>query len=65
MPALMALAEDVYKAHAICVRCGDLAYVSHRLVQSDKRVLLGETDSYEPLCRDCYNKAIAAEQAES
>lgn len=62
MPALMAIAEDVYKTHAICVHCGDLAYVSHRLVHSDKRVLLGETDSYEPLCRTCYEKAIATEQ---
>ena len=63
MPALMAIADDVYKTHAICVHCGDLAYVSHRLVASDKRVLLGETDSYEPLCRECYNKAIASEEA--
>ena len=54
MPALMAVAEDVYKTHAICVRCGDLAWVSHRLVMNDKRVLLGETESYEPLCRNCY-----------
>lgn len=57
MPALMAIADDVYKTHAICVRCGDLAYVSHRTVSSDKRVLLGETESYEPLCRTCYEKA--------
>lgn len=63
MPALMAIADDVYKTHAICVHCGDLAYVSHRLVSSDKRVLLGETESYEPLCRACYRQAIAAEQA--
>ena len=49
MPALMAIADDVYKTHAICVHCGDLAYVSHRTVSSDKRVLLGETESYEPL----------------
>jgi thymidine kinase len=63
IPALMAIADDVYKTHAICVHCGDLAYVSHRLVQSEKRVLLGETESYEPLCRVCYNKALAAEQA--
>jgi len=63
MPALMAIAEDVYKTHAICVHCGDLAYVSHRLVHSDKRVLLGETDSYEPLCRSCYRKALEAEEA--
>ncbi len=61
MPALMAIADDVYKTHAICVHCGDLAYVSHRLVQSQKRVLLGETDSYEPLCRVCYEKVIAQE----
>ena len=56
MPALCAVAEDVYKVHAICVRCGALAYVSHRLVESDKRVLLGEMTEYEPICRDCYNK---------
>ena len=56
MPALLAIAEDVYKTHAICVRCGNLAYVSHRLVDSDKRVLLGETEKYEPLCRECYQK---------
>lgn len=62
MPALMAIADDVYKTHAICVHCGDLAYISHRTVNNDKRVLLGETDSYEPLCRTCYEKAIALEK---
>ena len=56
MPALCAIADDVAKVHAICVRCGSLAYVSHRLVDDDKRVLLGETGEYEPLCRACYNK---------
>ena len=61
MPALLAIAEDVYKTHAICVRCGNLAYVSHRLVDSDKRVLLGETEKYEPLCRECYEKAKNAD----
>lgn len=55
MPALMAVAEDVYKTHAICVRCGALAYVSHRLVNEEKQVLLGEMNEYEPICRDCYN----------
>ena len=61
MPALMAIAEDVYKTHAICVHCGDLAYVSHRLVDSDKRVLLGETEKYEPICRACWEKAQRGE----
>ena len=58
MPELMAIADDVYKVHAICVRCGALAYVSHRLVEGEKQVLLGETKEYEPICRDCYNKAM-------
>ena len=57
IPALCAIADDVTKVHAICVECGALAYVSHRLVANDKRVLLGETEEYEPLCRDCYRKA--------
>ncbi len=56
MPALMAIADDVYKVHAICVRCGALAYVSHRLVAGEKQVLLGEMAEYEPICRDCYNE---------
>ena len=65
MPALCAIADDVTKVHAICVRCGSLAYVSHRLIQNDKRVLLGEKMEYEPLCRDCYQKAIKEETAEN
>jgi len=56
MPALCAIAEEVYKVHAICVQCGALAYVSHRLVDSDKQVLLGEMTEYEPICRECFNK---------
>lgn len=63
MPALMAIAEDVQKVHAICVRCGNLANFSHRLTKSKDLVVLGEKDIYEPLCRDCYNAAIAEEQS--
>jgi thymidine kinase len=58
MPALMAIADSVTKVHAICVKCGNLAYVSHRLVDGEKQVLLGEKMEYEPLCRECYNKAM-------
>ena len=63
MPALCAIADDVTKVHAICVKCGNLAYVSHRTVEGSQRVLLGETQEYEPLCRECYQKAIAEEKA--
>lgn len=57
MPDLFAVAEDVTKVHAICMQCGDLAQYSHRKVKNDNKVLLGETDSYEPLCRTCFIKA--------
>lgn len=61
MPALCAIADDVTKVHAICVRCGAQAYVSHRKVQNDKRVLLGEVNEYEPLCRECYKEVMKGE----
>ncbi len=54
VPELMAIAEYVTKVHAICMRCGNLASYSHRLSNDDKRVLLGEKDTYEPLCRECF-----------
>ena len=63
MPALCAIADDVTKVHAICVKCGNLAYVSHRTVEGSQRVLLGETQEYEPLCRECYQKALQEEVA--
>jgi thymidine kinase len=55
-PNLIATAEYVTKVHAICMQCGNLAYVSHRKTKEESLVLLGETDSYEPLCRNCFNK---------
>ena len=42
IPALCAVADEVTKVHAICVKCGNLAYVSHRTVANERRVLLGE-----------------------
>ena len=57
MPQLLASAEYVTKVHAICVDCGQLAYVSHRTVANENLVLLGETDNYKPLCRQCYNSS--------
>lgn len=58
IPALLATAEYVTKVHAICVRCGNLANHSHRISKEEKLVMLGETESYEPLCRDCFQEAI-------
>ncbi len=62
MPALCAIADEVSKVHAICVKCGNLANYSHRTVKNDKQVMLGETAEYEPLCRECYLKARKEEE---
>jgi len=56
IPNLLAVAEYITKVHAICVKCGSLAHFSHRTVVSEKLVVLGEKESYEPLCRRCYAK---------
>ena len=58
MPQLMAIADEVTKVHAICVRCGALAYVSHRIVDDERQVMLGEKAEYEPLCRCCYQQEM-------
>ena len=55
MPALMSIAELVTKVHAVCVQCGAPATYSYRTVANESKILLGEKESYEPLCRICYN----------
>ncbi len=62
MPNLMAVAEHVTKVHAICVKCGNIAQHSHRLTKSDKLVVLGEKESYEPICRHCFNALIPLDE---
>lgn len=58
MPAILSISEYITKVHAICMRCGSLAQYSFRKSEEEQVVLLGEKDKYEPLCRECYNKAI-------
>ncbi len=62
MPELLAIAENVTKVHAICMNCGNLAQFSHRTIDEDKLVMLGETESYEPLCRKCYLEKLSAQK---
>ncbi len=57
MPALMAVAEFVTKVHPICIRCGAIAVYSHRLTMDKNTVVVGERETYEPLCRACYNES--------
>jgi len=62
MPALMALADDVDKLHAVCVKCGGEATRSQRLIDgkpapaSDAVIKVGGTEFYEARCRSCYER---------
>ena len=63
MPALLSTAEYITKVHAICVECGDLAHHSYRFSQNNDLVLVGEQDSYKPLCRSCFTTNQADKKA--
>jgi thymidine kinase len=54
VPALMAVAEDVTKTLAICVRCGAPANNTQRLTESAERIVVGAQGVYEARCRRCY-----------
>jgi thymidine kinase len=60
LPILMALADEVCKLKAICVRCGNDAHHTQRLINgfpaaySDPIVLVGAAELYEARCRDCF-----------
>jgi thymidine kinase len=56
IPNLLATADYITKVHAICMKCGDIAHHSFRLVTNDEKVMLGEKESYEPRCRSCYHR---------
>ena len=54
MPQLLAIADYITKVHAICMHCGDLANHSYRTVKENSLIMLGEKESYIPLCRSCF-----------
>ncbi|WP_294343110.1 thymidine kinase [uncultured Clostridium sp.] len=60
MPQLMAIAEFVDKITAICMKCGNPATKTQRLIDgkpadyNDPIVLIGAKESYEARCRNCH-----------
>jgi thymidine kinase len=54
MPQLLAIAEYITKTHAICVRCGQPANYSQRIVDVEGQVVVGAGDAYEARCRRCF-----------
>ncbi|EFI41347.1 MULTISPECIES: thymidine kinase [Peptoniphilus] len=58
---LMSRSDYLNKHHAVCTVCGADAWVSHRKTKSDERIVIGATEEYEPLCRNCYNEILKKE----
>src|SRR5919112_1905716 len=54
MPELLAVAEYITKTHAICMRCGQPANYSQRIVELEGQVVVGASDAYEARCRRCF-----------
>jgi len=58
MPQMLAIAEYVTKLHAVCAESGTMAHYSQRVVENEDRVLVGETEAYEPRSRNCYRPPV-------
>jgi thymidine kinase len=68
MPQLLAIAEYITKALAICVVCGNPANRTYRKKRRAGRVVVGGTDLYEARCRRCYElgrRAVAPDDPSS
>ena len=63
VPELMAVADEVVKLSAVCIRCGAPAVHTQRLGQSQTLVVVGAAGLYEARCRACF-KPYADESAE-
>ena len=62
MPQLMAVAEYIEKTLAICMKCGNPANYTQRLVDSSDRVLVGATGTYEARCRRCFEPVLTKDE---
>ncbi len=59
MPRLLAIAEEITKLLAICVRCGNPAVHTQRLVKSEDLIVVGAAGMYEARCRRCFEPQLA------
>ena len=64
MPRLLAVAEEITKLLAICMRCGNPAVHTQRLVASEELIVVGATGMYEARCRRCFEPQLAHQKIE-
>jgi thymidine kinase len=59
IPRLLAVAEEITKLLAICMRCGNPAVHTQRLVASEDLIVVGAAGMYEARCRRCFEPQLA------
>jgi thymidine kinase len=62
IPELLAMAESITKTLAICMRCGNPAKHTQRLVESDDLIVVGAAGMYEARCRRCFEPGIPKQE---
>jgi len=62
IPELLALAESITKTLAICMRCGNPAKHTQRLVESEDLIVVGAAGLYEARCRRCFEPGIPKQE---
>ncbi len=62
MPTLLTLAESITKTLAICMRCGNPAKHTQRLVESDDLIVVGAAGMYEARCRRCFEPGVPKQE---
>jgi thymidine kinase len=64
MPELLAVADEITKALAICMQCGNPAKHTQRLIASEDLIVVGAEGMYEARCRRCFEPNLAALEIE-
>jgi thymidine kinase len=62
MPDLLTLAESITKTLAICMRCGNPAKHTQRLVESTQLIVVGAAGLYEARCRRCFEPGVPKQE---
>ena len=64
IPELLAVADEITKALAICMQCGNPAKHTQRLIASEDLVVVGAAGLYEARCRRCFEPNLAKLEAQ-
>lgn len=65
MPSLLARADEIFLARAVCMQCGRDATKTYRKPDAEKgQLLIGAGELYEARCRNCWSAPNAGDRPE-